>query len=109
MRSYTVIGAGAVGLLYGTRLAAAGHPVRWVVRTGADEIARRGVVVRSEGRELRIDRGAVEVFADPAEAPASDTVIVALKTTANHALARSDGRGRGRCRCVRAPGRGRLP
>lgn len=88
MRSYTVIGAGAVGLLYGTRLAVAGHPVRWVVRSGADEIAARGISVRSEGTVLRIPPDDVEVHTDPASVPPSDVVVVALKTTANGALDR---------------------
>ncbi len=88
MRSYTVVGAGAVGLLYGTRLAAAGHPVRWVVRSGADRIRREGISVRSEGRLLAIAPGDVEVHTDPARVPPSDVVVVALKTTANADLAR---------------------
>ena len=88
MRSYTVIGAGAVGLLYGTRLAAAGHPVRWVVRSGADRIRRDGISVRSDGRLLAIAPDDVEVHTDPARVPRSDVVVVALKTTANDALGR---------------------
>ena len=87
MRSYTVVGAGAVGLLYGTRLAAAGHPVRWVVRSGADEIERRGIGVRTGGELLAIGPDEVEVHTDPSSVPPSDTVIVALKTTANDQLA----------------------
>lgn len=82
MRTYTVVGAGAVGLLYGTRLAAAGHPVHWVVRSGADEIRQRGISVRTGGRELRIDPAAVSVHERPEDAPVADVVIVALKTTA---------------------------
>lgn len=86
MRSYTVIGAGAVGLLYGGRLAAGGHQVRWVVRTGAAEIRANGIAVRSVDGDLRIGPEDVEVFDDPSDAPASDVVIVALKTTANDHL-----------------------
>ncbi len=88
MRSYTVVGAGAVGLLYGTRLAAAGHPVRWVVRSGADRIREDGISVRSEGQLLAIAPGDVEVHTDPGRVPPSDVVLVALKTTANADLAR---------------------
>lgn len=86
MRSYTIVGAGAVGLLYGTRLAAAGHPVRWVVRSGAEEIARDGIEVHTGGEVLRVTEPDVRV--DPADAPASDVVIIALKTTANDHLDR---------------------
>lgn len=86
-RSYTVVGAGAVGLLYGTRLAVAGHPVRWLVRSGADVIAAKGIEVTTEGRVLRIEPSDVVVATDGADLPASDVVVVATKTTANDRLA----------------------
>ncbi len=86
MRSYTVIGAGAVGLLYGTRLAVAGHPVQWVLPHDADLVRARGISVRSEGVELRVEPEALSVVTDPSDAAEADTVIVALKTTANGAL-----------------------
>lgn len=80
--SYTVVGAGAVGLLYGARLAAAGHPVRWLVRSGADRIRSLGVSVTTEGLELRIAPEDVEVHTDPADVPPSDVVVLATKATA---------------------------
>ena len=86
-RSYTVVGAGAVGLLYGTRLATAGHPVRWLVRSGADIIAAQGIEVTSEGRVLRIEPAAVVVATAGEELAPSDVVLVATKTTANDRLA----------------------
>ncbi len=86
-RRYTVIGAGAVGLLYGTRLAVAGHPVCWVVRTGARDIRANGVSLSSVDGDLRIEPDQVDVVDDPAAAPPSDVVLVALKTTANDRLA----------------------
>ncbi|MCO8128237.1 2-dehydropantoate 2-reductase [Acidimicrobiia bacterium EGI L10123] len=85
-RSYTIVGAGAVGLLYGTRLAVAGHPVRWLVRSGADTIAAEGIEVLSEGRRLRIEPADVVVASEPGALPASDVVVVATKTTANGRL-----------------------
>lgn len=87
LRSYTVVGAGAVGLLYGTRLAAAGHAVRWLVRSGADVMAAEGIEVSSEGRVLRIPPADVVVSSEGADLPASDVVVVATKTTANAGLA----------------------
>jgi 2-dehydropantoate 2-reductase len=87
LRSYTVVGAGAVGLLYGTRLAAVGHPVRWLVRSGADAIASDGIEVVSEGRTFRIDAADVVVATEPGALPPSDVVVVATKTTANDRLA----------------------
>ena len=86
LRSYTVVGAGAVGLLYGTRLAVAGHPVRWLVRSGADTIAAEGIEVVSEGRRLRIEAADVVVATEPGALPASEIVLVATKTTANDRL-----------------------
>src|SRR5690606_5081465 len=86
LRSYTVVGAGAVGLRYGTRLAVAGHPVRWLVRSGADTIAAEGIEVVSEGRALRIEPADVVVATVPGALPASDVVVVATKTTANDRL-----------------------
>lgn len=86
-RSYTVVGAGAVGLLYGTRLAVAGHPVRWLVRTEAAALRRDGIEVRSEGRLLRIEPADVVAATDAADLPASDVVLLATKTTANEHLA----------------------
>lgn len=86
-RSYTVVGAGAVGLLYGARLAVAGHPVRWVIRTGADRVRHEGITVTTPGGVLHVDPSSIEVHDDPAAVPRSDVVLVALKTTANARLA----------------------
>lgn len=80
--SYTFIGAGAVGLVYGVRLAAAGHPVRWLVRSGADQIRAVGITVATDAGELRIAPEEVEVHTDPADVPPSDVVAVATKATA---------------------------
>jgi len=85
-RSYTVVGAGAVGLLYGTRLADAGHDVRWLVRSGAEEIRQDGIEVTSEGRTLRIPPADVVVAGDGSALAPSDVVLVATKTTANDRL-----------------------
>jgi len=85
-RSYTVVGAGAVGLLYGARLAAGGHDVRWLVRSGAEEIRRRGIEVASEGRALRIPPSDVVVSTVGADLPPADVVLVATKATANDRL-----------------------
>lgn len=86
-RSYTVVGAGAVGLLYGTRLAVAGHPVRWLVRSEADALRKGGIEVRTGGEVLRIDAADVVAATDPNELPPSDVVLLATKTTANAGLA----------------------
>ena len=87
VRSYTILGPGAVGLLYGARLQAAGHRVHWVARSGADEMRRHGIRVTSQDGDIEIAADDLAVSSDPADAPASDVVVVALKTTANDHLA----------------------
>lgn len=87
-RRYTVIGPGAVGLLYGARLQAAGHDVCWVTGSGAAAIGRDGIHVVSPAGAVDFSGAQVTVVDDPREAPPSDVVLVALKTTANHDLDR---------------------
>ncbi len=87
MTRYTVIGAGAVGLLYGARLAEAGHEVGWLLRGGADEVLARGITVRTEGRTIHLPPRSLVASTDPRTLPAPDVVLVATKTTANATLA----------------------
>ena len=42
-----VIGSGAVGLLYGARLARTGHDVRFLMRRDLQAVRRRGLTVES--------------------------------------------------------------
>src|SRR3954463_7150751 len=79
MRSYTVVGLGAIGGYYGARLHQAGHPVRFLARSDAAHVREHGLQGDSPEGDVRLD---VEVHDDPADLPASDTVIVAVKTTA---------------------------
>ena len=78
VRSYTVIGMGAIGGYYGARLQAAGAPVRFLVRGGRDGLARSGLRVDSPVGDLRLP---VEVYDDPTQVPPGDTILVATKTT----------------------------
>jgi 2-dehydropantoate 2-reductase len=84
MRSYTVIGVGAIGGYYGARLHQAGHPVRFLARSDADALRAHGLRVDSPEGDAVL---AVDVHDDPAEVPVSDTLIVATKTTANDQVA----------------------
>lgn len=86
-RRYTVIGPGAVGLLYGARLQAAGHEVCWVTRSGKDAIRRGGIHVASPSGPVDLLGNVTTVVAEARDAPPSDVVLVALKTTANDHLA----------------------
>ena len=79
MRSYTVVGLGAIGGYYGARLHQAGHQVRFLARSDADHVRRHGLRVDSIDGDAVLE---VDVYDDPASVPASDAVIVAVKTTA---------------------------
>lgn len=84
MRSYAVVGMGAVGGLYGGRLAAAGHPVHFLVRSSIDEIRRDGLHVQSVDGD--IDLPHVSVYDRAVDVPPVDVVLVSIKTTANDTL-----------------------
>ena len=84
VRSFTVIGTGAIGGYYGARLHQAGFPVRFLARSDADHVRRHGLRVDSPEGDAVLE---VEVYDDPSTLPASDVVIVATKTTDNATVA----------------------
>lgn len=85
-RSYAVVGVGAIGGAYGARLAAAEHPVHFVARSDAAHIADHGLRVDSVLGDIVLGPDEVSVFANPADVPPVDTVLICLKTTDNAAL-----------------------
>jgi 2-dehydropantoate 2-reductase len=83
-RRYAVVGAGAIGALYGARLAAVGHPVHFLMRSDLDHVRRYGLLVESVYGDVWLE--SPSVFGEPGEIPPVDVVLVGLKTTANHRL-----------------------
>lgn len=79
-----VVGAGAVGLFYGARLARAGFEVSFLARSGAEAIQREGVRVISPAGDFHLAR--VRCAVHPSELGQADLVVIALKATANPAL-----------------------
>lgn len=82
---YGVLGAGAVGSLYGSRLWQAGHPVRFCLRSDLEAGLAQGLRVQSPSW------GDVTVSPDDLCGSAAalgplDGLLVALKTTANRDL-----------------------
>jgi 2-dehydropantoate 2-reductase len=78
---FTMVGSGAVGGYYGAKLARAGHDVTFIARgTHLDAIRRDGLSVKSSLGDF-IVRARAE--SDPAEAPAADVVILAVKAYSN--------------------------
>lgn len=84
-KSVAVVGSGAIGLYYGSRLAAAGEDVRFLVRSDFEAISERGVKVESLHGDFVLP--VAKVYQTPQEIGPVDLVIVAWKTTANHRLA----------------------
>jgi 2-dehydropantoate 2-reductase len=83
VRRYALIGAGAVGGLYGGRLAAAGHELHVLARSDAAHLRDHGLVVESPDGGLHVHP---TIHTDVATIPPVDVVMVALKTTVNHSL-----------------------
>ena len=75
---FIVIGAGGIGAYFGGELARAGHDVTLFAR-GAhlDALRRNGLTVRAPDGEFVVRVGATD---DPAELPAADVAIVAVKS-----------------------------
>jgi 2-dehydropantoate 2-reductase len=84
MRTYTVVGAGAIGGYYGARLHQSGLTVRFLARSDAEHMREHGLRVDSPEGDAVID---ADVYDDPASVPASDVVLVAVKTTGSDAIA----------------------
>jgi 2-dehydropantoate 2-reductase len=82
-----IVGSGAIGLYYGTRLALAGAAVRFLLRSDLAAVQERGITVRIGDRTLRVPPEQVGAFSSAAEIGPVDLVVVALKTTANDQLA----------------------
>lgn len=82
--SVAIVGAGAIGLYYGARLAAAGEDVRFLLRSDFDVVKEHGIRVESVAGDLHLPQ--VKAFRSPAEIGPVDLVIVAWKATANDLL-----------------------
>ena len=83
--SVAVVGAGAVGLYYGGRLAAAGADVRFLVRSDYEALKSRGLRVQSVHGDFDLPAPVVSTTA--AEIGPVDLVLVTWKATANRHLA----------------------
>jgi 2-dehydropantoate 2-reductase len=82
--SVAIVGAGAVGLYYGARLAANGEDVRFLLKSDFDAVQRDGIRINSVAGDIHLPD--VQAFRSPAGIGPVDLVIVAWKTTSNHLL-----------------------
>jgi len=82
MKSIAIIGSGALGLYYGTRLGLTGLDVRFLLRADLEAVRARGsIIVHLKDRTLELKPAAV--FGTTAEIGPVDLVIVTTKTTSN--------------------------
>jgi 2-dehydropantoate 2-reductase len=87
-KTIAVVGAGALGLYYGGRLARAGNDVTFLARGDLDVLRARGIEVRAPDGDFTLPATAVKVAAAPEEIGPVDLVVITLKATANDQLAR---------------------
>lgn len=81
-----VLGAGALGLYYGARLAKAGVDVHFLVRSGRAAVLARGIRIKEPADRLHLKK--VQAYGSTEEIGPCDLVLVALKATDNSALAK---------------------
>ncbi len=78
-----IIGAGALGALYGARIARNGHEVKFLLRSDYDTVVRDGLQIKSPQGDFTLRP---PVYKSATEMGPCDLVIIGLKTTNNHAL-----------------------
>ena len=84
MFSYSVIGTGAIGGFYGGRLSHSGRDVRFLLHSDYEHVRNCGLRVDSCDGDFVLEH--VETYASTADMPASDVILVCLKSVNNHLL-----------------------
>ena len=82
--SFTILGTGALGGFYGSRLLVGGSTVRFIAHGDVALMREQGLRVDSPLGDQHHRH--IEVYAASDAIPASDVVCIALKTTQNHQL-----------------------
>jgi 2-dehydropantoate 2-reductase len=86
MRSYAIIGTGALGGFYGAKLQQAGLEVHFLVNSDYEHVKKSGLTIQSKDGDFQLT--SVAAYHHSSQMPACDVVIVCLKTTHNHLLAK---------------------
>jgi 2-dehydropantoate 2-reductase len=84
MKSFAIIGTGAVGGYYGGLLQRAGFAVHFLLHSDYAFVKQNGLTVDSVNGNFRFPQ--VNAYHDPKKMPRCDVAIVSLKTTANSVL-----------------------
>lgn len=79
-----ILGAGAIGCYYGSRLLLAGNDVYFLMRSERDYVAQHGLKIKSILGDMRLEN--LKLPASPEEIGPVDLVVVSWKTTSNDNL-----------------------
>lgn len=79
-----VVGAGAIGLFYGGKLAHFGRDLHFLLRSDYETVRRKGLRLRSRTENIHVPK--VNAYRSTEDIGVCDLVIVAVKTTSNHEL-----------------------
>lgn len=79
-----VVGCGAVGSFYGSRLAQSGQKVHFLLRSDFEAVAKNGLQIQSVDGDYTLQPS---IARSPGEIGECDLVLIALKSTANHRFA----------------------
>ena len=82
---YAVIGTGAIGGYYGSKLAKAGREVHFLLHSDYEEVKAHGLTIDSYEGNYVLPH--VNAYRSTGDMPQVDVVIVALKSVSNHLLA----------------------
>ena len=83
-QSYAILGSGAVGGLYGARLARAGHDVHFLLHSDYEHVREHGWKIESHWGDFDLPQ--VNAHASIDSVPACDVTLIGLKTVNNHLL-----------------------
>lgn len=83
-RSYAIIGTGALGGFYGSRLQHAGCELHFLLHRDYEHVRQHGLICESTDGDFTLPK--VNAYADVRKMPRCDVVCVCLKTTQNHLL-----------------------
>lgn len=83
---YGIIGVGAIGGFYGSKLAYSGQEVHFLLHSDYQFVKEHGMQVDSCDGSFHLDD--VNVYQNVEDMPKCDVVLVGLKTTNNHLLAK---------------------
>src|SRR6266436_10037109 len=76
-----VIGSGAIGSYYGSKLAYGGSDVHFLMRGDLTEVRSKGLSVRGQGENFRVAN--LNCYNSTSEIGASDLVLIAVKAPSN--------------------------